>query len=341
MEPENLGSNGPNSCNGSTSGLRVGNRSVVVEGKWLKVARIFDEIWVEGSALEAPDSFVACLKKTSFKPDLFTFAQALPETTPKFNYAVEWDNLAVAPTKDFKAWWEGLPQESRKNVRRAERRGLVVKPVDFSDDLVCGIKEIYDETPIRQGRRFPHYGKDIGTVRRENSSYLERSQFIAAYHKNELAGFLKMVYVGPTARIMQILAKNSHFDKRPVNALLAKAMEICSHQPVEHLIYGQYIYDKKADSPVTEFKRRNGFQQLLLPRYYVAMTLKGRLALALKLHRGLKALLPGRMLSLLLRIRQSVYEQTVLRPKQGLALEAVSDAKGRSGPVADPPLPEA
>ena len=81
------------------------------------------------------------------------------------------------------------------------------------------------------------------------------------------------------------------------------------------MIYGQYIYDKKADSPVTEFKRRNGFEQVLLPRYYIPLTVKGRLVLALRLHRGLKALLPGAVLSALLSVRQSYYERTVLRSR--------------------------
>lgn len=209
-------------------------------------------------------------------------------------------------------------------MRRAERRGVVVRAVSLDDELVHGIKAIYDEAPIRQGRRFWHYAKDLDTIKRENASYLERSQFIGAYHKGELVGFLKMVYAGPTARIMQILAKNRHFDKRPVNALLAKAVEICSQRPVAQLIYGQYIYDKKASSPVTEFKHRNGFHQVLLPRYYIPLTLKGRVAVAMRLHRGLKALLPGRVLSTLLVIRQSVYQRTVLRSKGTTA----SDQRG-------------
>ena len=36
-------------------------------------------------------------------------------------------------------------------MRRAEKRGVVVREVPFDDDLVRGIVEIYDETPIRQG----------------------------------------------------------------------------------------------------------------------------------------------------------------------------------------------
>jgi hypothetical protein len=296
-------------------GTKVHGWSLQCGGTWLRIARIQDEAWLEDLPAAKPEELLRVLSNSGLKPDLFTFAQSIPDEAPKFDYHLEWDNLAVASTSDFPAWWEGLPQESRKNVRRAERRGLVVKTVEFSDELVHGIKDIYDETPIRQGRRFWHYRKELETVRRENSSYVDRGQFIGAYVHEELVGFIKMVYVGQTARIMQILSKNAHADKRPTNALLAKAVEICSQRPVGHLIYGQYIYDNKADSPVTEFKRRNGFHQVLLPRYYIPLTAKGRLALNMRLHRGLKALLPGGVVSRLLKVRQVYYERTLLRQR--------------------------
>jgi hypothetical protein len=288
---------------------QVGQRLIICGGKWVRVARIHDEDWCEGQPVEDPQGFVAALGPAGVRADVFTFSQALPETQPKYSYHFEWENLAVAPTSDFAAWWESLPQESRKNVRRAERRGVVVMPVSLDDNLTLGIKAIYDETPVRQGRRFWHYGKEESAIRRQNASYLDRSQFIAAVHGDELIGFLKMVYAGRTARIMQILSKNKHFDKRPTNALLAKAVEICSQRGVLSLIYGQYIYGKKSDSPVTEFKRRNGFEQVLLPRYFVPLNVKGKFAIAVGLHRSVRNLLPKWVVSPLLGVRQFIYRQ--------------------------------
>jgi len=295
--------------------LLIKDRRIVCGGEWLKVAQVHDEQWLEEEAVDDPEEFVSALRRSGFKADVFTFGQALPATAPKYHYHLEWDNLAVASTNDYSSWWEGLPQESRKNVRRAERRGLVVKAVDFNDELARGIKDIYDETPVRQGRRFWHFGKDLETVKRENSSYLERSQFIGTYYNDELIGFLKMVYVAHVARIMQIVAKNQHVDKRPTNALLAKAVEQCSQKSVDHLIYGQFVYGKKHNSPVTEFKRRNGFYQVLMPRYYIPLSLKGRIAVAAGLHRGAKHLLPESMLSFLLAMRQSFYQRFLFHSK--------------------------
>ena len=72
-------------------------------------------------------SFITGLRESNLKADIFTFAQRPPEITPRYNYHWERDNWAAIPTTCFKDWWETLPQEARKNVRRSARRGLVVK----------------------------------------------------------------------------------------------------------------------------------------------------------------------------------------------------------------------
>jgi hypothetical protein len=289
--------------------LRINGQVIEHRGKWLKIGRVHDELWQPRQSIDDPEKVIAALSQGFAGTDIFTFAQCIPETEPKFRYYMEWDNWAVAKTSDFKKWWESMPQESRKNVRRAERRGLTTRSITLTEEVVRGIKQIYDETPIRQGRRFWHYQKDIATVKTENSSYLDRSELLGAFHGEELIGFLKMVFSGQTARIMQILAMNSHADKRPTNALLAKAVECCSHRGITHLIYGQYVYGKKNNSQVTEFKRRNGFEQVLLPRYYIPLTAKGKIALATGLHRELKERLPAKLLTFLMKIRLLFYRR--------------------------------
>ena len=272
--------------------IEIVGRKVILTGNILKVAQIFDEELVEGEAVPNPLPFIANLRASPLKADVFTFAQRPPETTPKFNETFEWDNWAVASTASFQDWWERLPQESRKNVRRAAKKGVSVRSIPFDAYLVRGIQEIYDETPIRQGKKFWHYGKDFATVKMENETYLERSEFIGAFYEEKLIGFIKMIYVDRIAMLIQILAKNEHHDKRPMNALLTHTMEICEKRNINCLVYGKYIYGAKNDSSLTEFKRRNGFKQHDFPRYYIPLSLKGRMAIPLGLHHGLASLLP-------------------------------------------------
>jgi len=231
------------------------------------------------------------LRNHQRKPDLFSFSDAEPALDQRFSCHIEWDNVAVIRTGTYEAWWSALSQDARRNVRLAEKRGVTVKAVPFDDKFVEGIKGIYDETPIRQGRRFWHYGKNFENVKKENSTYVERSEYIAAYLKDELIGFIKMVYVGKTARIMQILSKNQHFDKRPAKRTHRQGGGISCQKGMSYLAYCRYVYGTKKSSSITEFKRRNGFEELRSP-LLLSLTLKGRLALRLGLHQGVRNLLP-------------------------------------------------
>jgi hypothetical protein len=67
------------------------------------------------------------------------------------------------------------------------------------------------------------------------------------------------------------------------------------------------VYLFWSDDSLAEFKRRCGFEKTRVPRYFVPLTLKGRLALKLGLHRGWKAVLPGRIKTPLKNLRRSWY----------------------------------
>lgn len=294
----------------------IDGRTVIIAGKWIRMAAVKDEDLVEGQVVADPERFVGCLRQARLSADIFTFAEKLPDTVHRYAYHVEWDNLAVIPITSFADWWDKRVESSvRRAVRKASKVGVVVKVTKFDEALVEGIVQIYNETPVRQGRAFWHYQKGIESVRCENSTYLERSVFVGAYYQNELIGFMRMIYVDKMASMVQVLSKVKHFDKRPTNALIAKAVEVCAEGGVAHLVYCSYIYNDP-DSSLTEFKRRNGFEQVLLPRYYVPLTLKGAIALRLRLHRGLTEHIPRPVLTRLLRVRKSWNERRVLRKKE-------------------------
>lgn len=278
-------------------------RTVVVTGKLIRAARVKDEEVLEGTTVEDPEIFINELKKSELKADLFTFAQKPPHTAPKYDYHKAWENWAVTPTTSFKDWWESLPQESRKNVRRAARRGVDVRITPLDDNLVNGVHKIYNETPVRGGRRFWHFGKDVDTIRQALSTYVSRSDFIGAYWNQELIGFIKMVYVDGFATLMHIISMNAHYDKRPMNALLAKGVELCEQKGISHLIYGQFVYGNNRKSSFLEFKRRNGFEQVNFPRYYIPLSAKGEIFVRLRLYRGINEVIPEPLLQPLLSVR--------------------------------------
>jgi hypothetical protein len=286
---------------------QIDGREVIVTGSWVKTAFIRDEEFTQAKSVDDPEALLAALKQSGLRPDVLTFFQRPPDVKPKFSYPIQWENYAAVPVTTFEAWWDKLPQESRKNTRRAAKRGVEVKVVPFDDELARGIHKICNETPVRQGRPFWHYGKDFETVKREHATYVECSDFIAAYFEGELIGFIKLVHVDRLASMMAILALNAHYDKRPMNALLSKTMEVCVQKGAAYFVYGNYVYGNKKDSSLVEFKRRNGFEQIDFPRYYIPLTLKGKIYVSLRLYRGVTGLLPGPVLNLLLKIRAKMY----------------------------------
>lgn len=285
---------------------QIDGRTIIVNGGLIKTATVFDEEFVEGNVIHDPRGFLSKLLESGLQADIFTFAEKIYEAEQKHPYPFEWDNAAVACTTSFKDWWEKLPQESRKNVRRAAKRGVIVQLASFDEKFIQGIKEIYDEMPVRQGRRFWHFGKDLETVKSENGTYLDRSEFIGAYHNGALIGFMKFVRVGRIATMMQILSKAAHYDKRPMNAMIAKAVEVCQEKGLSYLVYSKFTYGNKMQSQIADFKRRNGFVQMNFPRYFIPLTLKGKLVLRLKLHRGLLGILPSWLIGWLWRLRSAV-----------------------------------
>ena len=242
------------------------------------------------------------------RPDIFSFAQKLPSVTPRYQYPMEMESIAVARIGNSKAWWEGLPQESRKNVRRSQKRGVTIARQEFSEELIRGIAEVQNECPIRQGRQYPHYGKSFEQVKRDHSGFVDRSDFIGAYFDGKLIGFLKVVYRGEVASILQLNSMAAHFDKRPANALLAKAVELCGERGAAYLTYGRFNYGNKGDHSLREFKSRNGFEEMLVPRFYVPLTAWGRVCVRAKLYRGLLEILPHSVIASVVTARAKWYD---------------------------------
>jgi hypothetical protein len=297
--------------------VRICDRTVILLGRWLKVASVQDEFCIDEEIVPEPDCVIAELKRWSCKPDLFTFAQKVDDLSPRFDFHLEWEHFAVIPITTYEDWLRnGIRRGARVNLHRASREGVVIRAVPYDDHFVQGIKDLYDETPIRQGKPFWHHGKSFEDIKKIHGTYRERAEYIGAYFEDELIGFIKMVYVGNIARTMNVIGKEKYFRKRPTNALIAKAVEICAEKGIAYLIYGQYRFPGRKESSLADFKRRNGFQEFKVPRYYVPLTTKGKLALALGFHRESNTLIPWSVTKVLLQLR-SLYYQNWRRRRSG------------------------
>jgi hypothetical protein len=281
--------------------MMVDERRVRVTGRFFRTACMADEGY---EFLDDPETFLDRLKQSEVKPDIFTFFQRIPDLKPKYTgYHLEWESIAVLPIETYEKWWTGqINDKTRNMVRKAQKKGVDIRLANFDDQFVGGIVSIYNECRIRQGKPFKHFGKNFATVRKDNMSFSDRSDFIGAYFGDELIGFAKLVYLGVSASLMQIISKISHRDKAATNSLIAKAVERCAQSGVSYLQYGSWSRGSLGD-----FKIHHGFTRFDIPRYYIPLNGKGRIVLFLGWQRGLCDRLPESALNFLMTMRAKWY----------------------------------
>jgi len=282
--------------------MRLESTDFYVLGKLFRTAGIKNE-WTED--IENPEAIIGELKHRRIRADLFTFWQRYPNSEPRFPYHREWDNWAVLTVTSYEDWFNHqIHRKARTAIRKAAKAGVEVRVVPLDDDYIAGVTRIFNETPIRQGKKCSHYGKSFEQVREELGKDADRTDFIGAYYRGEMIGFTQQIYAGECAHPFGDLTLLAHRDKSPNSALLAKAVEICANKGVKYVVYGFFDYGTGGGG-LTEFKVRTGFKQALVPRYFVPLTFRGKLGLALRLHRGVRRLIPRRILKPMVEIRRA------------------------------------
>jgi hypothetical protein len=254
--------------------------------------------------------------------------QRVVETSPRYRYPMEWDNLAVLEVRTFDHWWnKQINNKTRNMARQAEKRGVVLRELPFDEALVQGIWEIYNETPIRQGRKFFNYGKTLDTVRREAGTFLDCSAFIGAFFEGKLIGFTKftMDETGTQAGLMHIVAMVQHRDKAPTNALVAHTVRACSARGIRSLVYSNFAYGNKSHDTLSDFKERNGFQRIDVPRYYIPLTPVGQFALDVGLHLSLHHHVPEALIATFRKYRAAWYSR-----KYAISMPADAGSKSKA-----------
>lgn len=280
---------------------RLLGRTFIVSGSTCTTLRLEDE-WFED--LDDPQAVIeAAACELHPRPDLFTYWQRVPDTQPRHGFHTEWEELAVLPIESYAQWCKQIGCKTRNRIRKAEKEGLVVKQVPYDDEFARGMTAIFNESSVRQGRPFPHYGKSFETVKSQFGRYVHRESMLGAYVNGELAGFVMLADAGRYGLATQIIASLKHRDKSPNNALMAQAVALCAEKKLPYLVYAYWT-----DDTLAEFKRHCGFEPMRLPRYWVPLTRKGRMALAGGLHHGWKALLPDPLKTQLKALRQRWYE---------------------------------
>lgn len=288
--------------------MNLSGKRIQVQGRLIRIGRIDGEKY---NCPHDPESILDGLRRSGTRIDIFTFLQNVPETAPKYAYPMEWDNLAVLPVSTFDHWWMNqIRSYPRNRARQAEKKGVILREVPVDEPLFKGIVDIYNECPIRQGKRFPYYGMTLENARSYASTFLDRSTYIGAFLGGKMIGFIKLVTdeSRTCACLVHVLSMVCHKDKAPTNALIAAAVRYCAAQGIPYLVYERFSYGRKEHDSLSRFKEINGFQRMDLPRYYIPLTPLGRLVLRFGLHHRIVERLPESLTATLRSIRRIWYE---------------------------------
>jgi hypothetical protein len=297
--------------------LKIGSRQIRVEGKFVRVARIDGDKYCflnDDEIGEILENISQCRPRV----DLFSFVQKVSEREPKYSYPWEWDNYAALPVSTFDQWWtKQLGFKARNKAKQAEKKGVTLREVSFDDHLVRGIWEVYNECPIRQGKRFPHYGMGLEQVAERAGTFLDRSVFVGAFCADRMIGFAKLTMdeSSTQAGLLHIVSMVKHRDKAPSNALIAQAVRACADRKIPYLVYSSFAYGNKQRDTLSDFKERNGFQRIDIPRYYVPLTQLGAFALRAGMHRRLIERVPEAWIGKLRSLRSSWYSRIYSSPE--------------------------
>lgn len=254
---------------------------------FFKIARVSTEYEKD---VAPTDQFLEKLRQQGV--DVFTFIErrwcsSFPNSSNC--WVKREDTIGLLRVFSYEKWLRDVVKLTRHNmVRKAEKNGIKTIVVEPNEGFIKGIWKIYNETPIRQNRAFPHYGISLESVKQGVLS-AQNSVFIGAYLQDELVGFVQLVQGDNIGILSQLLSMQKHFDKAVNYALVAKAVEVCEKRGINWLMYGRM---ETAHPSLDRFKKNNGFSKFTITRFYIPLARKGKVAVKLGLHKDLKDALP-------------------------------------------------
>jgi len=249
------------------------------------------------------------LKNAKGKSDIFTFWDRLPVTNAQrclfSKFVSERDNIAAIQLVSYDFWFQHqIGKKTRNMIRKAHKEGVETKVCVIDDGIIRRVEYVYNHSlPMRQGVPFGHYGEKFDQIKKSlesNSKYFNK--FIGAFYKDKMIGFTYLLFSksNDSAVIGQILSIEEFWDKAPNNALIARAVEVACSCKAKYLVYSKMHSTREtSENSLRDFKMRNGFKEMSAMRYYIALSLKGKFVLRLRLQHGLMEALPRQLKDLL------------------------------------------
>ena len=220
--------------------------------------------------------------------DLFTFIQRsfLDCDTKEYGFFSNFETIGLLKINSYSEWLKSIAKSARRYVRKGYK-GLKVKLADVDEEFIENALKIYNETPVRQGRKYSGFGLSEADLWTKFSD-MRDSEILGAYAEKQLIGLLWISYGDRVAAFRSYLSLIKYRNRYPNNALLAESVQRCCAKGYHFLTYGNMGYIPSLDF----FKSAHGFRRYPVPRFYVPLSTKGQLAIKLKMYRSVEHSLP-------------------------------------------------
>ncbi len=222
--------------------------------------------------------------------DLFTFVQRtfLQGSAEKENGLFRAsDPIGLLTIDNYDRWFKSTTQSVRRMTRKGVRVGLETRIAHIDDAFARSALKIYNETPIRQGRRYSGYGMTLAEAKKKFSED-KKSEVFGTYFHDELVGLMAISFGDRVAAFTTFISLISHRLKYPNDLMIATAVKRCEEKGYRYLTYGNMGFNPGLDF----FKKAHGFKIFNAPRYYIPLTLRGKLAIKLRVYRSFQHSIP-------------------------------------------------
>ena len=148
--------------------IKVNNCEIISRGIFPRIATVFDD-FLNPNYIKDPKPYIHAINNKRMA-DIFSFLGKIDDSdsksynifTDENNVHIEHDFLAAIRIKTYDDWLRcDIKKQTRKRIKKSKKIGISVKRVDLDSNLIEDITKIFNETPVRQGRKFWHYGKDF------------------------------------------------------------------------------------------------------------------------------------------------------------------------------------
>ena len=203
-------------------------RTLQITGSVLKTARLRSELYVQ---LEDLDSF--CSRRSGhrcLRTDILTFLAGHQRPRPKITRSITRPKGSQYFRSRHMTSGSGcrLYNKPRNTLRKALKSGIEVRLEEFSESLLHGIKAIYDESPVRQGKRNRHYQERLGDNQKRARHVLGEKPVHRGLFFRRDDRLRESDVFSRFGSLHKFSLESQPSRQSANNAILAKAVEICA-----------------------------------------------------------------------------------------------------------------